>query len=188
MSARHPLLLDRDGAALVVVDMQEPFLRSIFERDRVVAQCRLLIKAATLLDVPIIATVQYAQRMGGLIKEIGELFGSDAAAAYDKMVFSCCGSDEFKSAIAASGRWQILMCGVETHNCVTQTALDLINHGNQVHVALDAVSSRTASRHEIGIQKMRDAGVVPCSAEQAIFEMLYAATAPEFKAIHALIK
>jgi len=188
MSARHPLLLDRTRALLVVVDMQEPFLRTIFERDRVIGHGRLLTQAALVLNSPVIATLQNAQRMGGLIPEIANLFEAQKPDVFDKMVFSCCGSDDFNKAIAQSGRRQVILCGVETHICVAQTALDLLHLGYQVHVAVDAVSSRTASRHQIGIEKLRMAGAILCSAEQAVFEMLYEASAPEFKAIHALVK
>lgn len=188
MIPRHPLLLDRNNAILVAVDLQEPFLRTIFERDRVVSHCRILIQAALTLNVPVLTTLQYAQRMGGLIPEMAELFGQNPPATFDKLVFSCCGNEQFNAAIADSGRRQILLCGVESHICVTQTALDLMHRGYQVHVAEDAVSSRTGVRHEIGLEKMRACGVTPCASEQAVFELLYEAGAPEFKAIHAIIK
>jgi nicotinamidase-related amidase len=188
MSARHPLLLDRTRAVVIAVDMQEPFLRTIFERDRVVSHCRLLIEAARTLNVPIVATLQYAERMGGLVPDITDALGSSQISTFDKMTFSCCGSDEVNIAIADSGRKQVLLCGVESHICIAQTALDLMQQGYQVHVALDAVSSRTASRHEIGLRKVLAAGVTGCSSEQAVFEMLETASASEFKSIHALVK
>ncbi|HEY3328983.1 MAG TPA: isochorismatase family protein [Capsulimonadaceae bacterium] len=188
MISRHPYLLDRTNTVLVAVDLQEPFLRTIHERERVISQSRLLIKAAQALGVPVITTLQYAARMGGLVPEIAELFADTAEQSFDKLVFSCCGSDEFTNAVAASGRKQVLLCGVETHICVNQTALDLLHRGYQVHVAPDAVSSRTLERHKLGMEKMRDAGVVPCASEGAVFELLYAASEPEFKAIHAIVK
>lgn len=188
MIPRHPHILDRNNTVLVAVDLQEPFLRTIAERDRVIANSRLLIQAAHLLGVPVVATLQYEKRMGGLVPEIAELFDASAAGAMDKMVFSCCGSDEFTGALEASGRKQVLICGVETHICVNQTALDLLYRGYQVHVSPDAVSSRTVERHKLGMEKMRDCGVIPCAAEGAVFEWLYAASEPEFKSVLALVK
>jgi nicotinamidase-related amidase len=188
MSSRHPNLLDRSSTIVVAVDLQEPFLRTIHERDRVIANSRLLIQAAHVLGVPVVTTLQYASRMGGLVPEIAELFAETGKSDYDKLVFSCCGSDEFTAALDASDRRQVLLCGVETHICVAQTALDLLHRGYQVHVSPDAVSSRTLERHKLGMEKIRDAGGLPTAAEAAVFELLYAASAPEFKAIHALVK
>ena len=160
-------------------------MRGAFERERVIDRSRLLIRAALTLGVPVVTSLQYEKRMGGLVPEIAELF-DQAPPAFDKLVFSCCGSESFAQAL--EGKRQVLLCGVETHICVCQTALDLIHRGAQAHVAFDAVSSRTAGCHEIGLKKMTMAGVTPCAAEQAVFEWLYEASAPEFKAIHALVK
>lgn len=171
---------------LVAVDLQEPFLGASFERERVIEHCKLLIQAAQALQIPVVATLQYAKRMGGIIPEIASIFGDQTPPTFDKLVFSCCGSDGFNAAIA--GYHQVLLCGIETHICITQTALDLQHRGYQVHVAADAVSSRTEARHLLGLEKLKASGVVPCASEQAVFEWLYEASAPEFKAIHALVK
>jgi nicotinamidase-related amidase len=101
------------------------------------------------------------------------------------MTFSCCGSKDFLSALE---RYTILLCGVETHICVNQTALDLLRLGYQVHVAADAVSSRKESNYRIGLDRMRQAGAVITSTEMAVFEMLRDAAAPEFKRILELVK
>lgn len=186
MITRHPLLLDRSTSVLVLVDLQGPFLAGAFERERVIAHSRLLIQAAQALHVPIVATLQYSKRMGGLVPEIAELFGDELPPTFDKLVFSCCGSDEFNTAVAKYR--QVLLCGVETHICVAQTALDLTHRGFQVHAASDALSSRTQERHELGLEKLKSAGVIPCASEAAVFEWLYEASAPEFKAVHALVK
>ena len=186
---RHPHILAREDALLVVVDMQEPFLRGIHDRERLVANVRLLIQAAAILGVPILSTVQYVERMGGIVPEVVQAFADPAACvALDKMCFSCVGAPRFLDAIAASGRRQILLCGVETHICVSQTALDLAAHGYQVHVAADAVSSRTLEKHKLGMERMRDSAVLPCAAEAAVYELLREAGSAEFKAILALVK
>ena len=188
MSVRHPLLLDRRKTVLVAVDLQEPFLRHIPDRERLVANVDLLIRAAGHLDVPVLVTLQYASRMGGVVPEIAAALPAGSAPPCDKMTFSCAGTDAFIEALSSTGRTRVLLCGVETHICVAQTALDLIALGYQVHCAADAVSSRSLERHKLGMEKMRDAGVTPCAAEAAVFELLRDAGAPEFKSIHALVK
>ena len=109
-------------------------------------------------------------------------------APFDKMSFSCAGSPEFMNHLRSVGRTQILICGLETHICVTQTVLDLAAHGYQVHVAADAVSSRSVDKHKLGMERIRDNAVLPCAAEGAVYELLSAAGTPQFKAILALVK
>jgi len=188
MSNMHPNILDRRKCVLVVVDMQEPFLRTIHERERVIANSRLLVQAALILKVPMLTTLQNGDRMGGTIPEIQDLLPEATEPACDKMCFSCGRSEDFLDALAASDRRQVILCGVETHICISQTAHDLLHEGYHVHVAADAVSSRTLERHKLGMEKMRDSGVIPCSAEAAVFELLADASLPEFKHIHALVK
>ncbi len=186
MPSRHPNILQIDSALLVLVDLQSPFLQGVSERERVVERCVFLAKSAEILHLPTITTVQYKERMGDVIPEIAAEIGPNPAL--DKMCFSCAGTDDFLERLRESGRQQILLAGIETHICVAQTALDLVHHGYQVHVAADAVSSRGMDRHKLGMEKMRDAGVIPCSAEQAIFELMQLSGTPEFKQILKLVK
>jgi nicotinamidase-related amidase len=185
---RHPHLLDRKQTVLVVIDMQEPFLNAMHERARLTANVRLLIQAAVILGVPVIATTQYAERMGGIVPEIAALLPHHSTAPLDKLCFSCAGSPVFRDALTASQKSQILLCGVETHICVSQTALDLTQQGCQVHVAADAVSSRTLEKHKLGMERLRDSAVLPCASEAAVYELLREAGTPEFKALLSLVK
>ncbi len=186
---RHPHILRREDALLVVVDMQEPFLRAIHDRDRLVGNVRLLIEAAAVMQVPVIPTVQYAARMGGIVPEITQAFPDFAACVpVEKMCFSCAGAEGFLDGIASFGRRQILLCGVETHICVSQTALDLASQEYQVHVAADAVSARSLEKHKLGMERMRDSAVLPCASEAAVYELLREAGTPEFKSILTLVK
>jgi nicotinamidase-related amidase len=187
-SNRHPLLLDRDRSVLVVVDMQESFLNVIHGRDALTANVTLLCRAATILQVPIIRTTQYTQRLGGIVPEIQDAIGNPDVSPVDKMCFSCAGSEAFHRALQELSREQVVLCGVETHICVSQTAHDLFHFGYQVHVAADAVSSRTVEKHKLGMERIRDAGVRPCAAESAVYEWLEEAGTPEFKAILPCIK
>lgn len=185
---RHPFLLRREDAVLVVVDMQETFLRVIHDREHLVANVRLLIEAAKVLRVPVLASVQYAQRLGPLAGDIGDVLPTDSPAPVDKLSFSCAGSAEFMGLLGDTGRSQVVICGVETHICVAQTALDLAAQGLQAHVAADAVSARSLEKHKLGMERIRDSAVLPCAAEGAVYEMLREAGTPEFKSILALVK
>jgi len=186
--SRHPHVLRRDQTLLVVVDMQEPFLRAIRDREWLMKNVQMLIQAAGILRVPVITTLQYAERMGGLVAEISELMQETAPAPLNKICFSCVGSTPFLAALEEVGRPQILLCGVETHICVSQTALDLAHLGFQVHVAADAVSARSLELHKLGMERMRDNHIQPCASEAAVYELLREAGTPEFKAILQLVK
>jgi len=185
---RHPHILRRDETLLVIVDMQEPFLGVMHERERLTANVRLLVQTAAVLGVPVLLTTQYAGRMGGLVPEITGHLAENTPAPLDKLCFSCAGSSEFMVALGGAGRRQVLLCGVETHICIAQTALDLVHLGYQVHVAADAVSSRTLEKHKLGMERMRDSAVLPSAAEAAVYELLGEAGTPEFKAILPLVK
>ena len=185
---RHPHVLSRSDTVLIVVDMQEPFLRGIHDRARLTDNVRLLTQASAILGVPTLATVQYAERMGGVVPEVAEFLPAACAVPLDKLCFSCAGSQDFRTALAETGRRQVLLCGVETHICVSQTALDLSYAGSQVHVAADAVSARSLEKHKLGMERMRDSAILPCAAEAAVYELLREAGTPEFKAILKLVK
>jgi len=184
---RHPNLLSADRTLLVVVDMQETFLKPIWERDRVPANVLLLMRSVQILRVPVIATVQYAERMGAPIRKVAAIL-QDGVEPLDKLCFSCAGEAEFVSRVKQSGRNQILLCGIETHICVSQTALDMLSTGYKIHVAADAVSSRSESSWKLGLKKMEQAGVVIGSTEGAIYEMMNQAGTPEFREVLKLVK
>lgn len=181
----HPHLLRADDAILVVVDMQEPFLRNLFERERVIRNVCTLLEGARILNVPVIATTQYAERMGGVIPEVQERLGE--APVLDKLTFSCW-DELFRQEIRRSGRKQVILCGAESHICVSQTAHDLLAADYEVHLLEEAVSSRSEANAQLGFAKMRQSGVIPASLESALYEMLGRAGTPAFREILRLIK
>lgn len=184
---RHPQILQASQSVLVVVDMQEPFLRNLSERERVIRNCRLLIQSANVLKMPVIATLQYAQKMGGIIPEIAEVL-PEGCEPIDKMCFSCYVSEPFRAVLMATGRTQVVICGVESHICVTQTALDARSAGFQVHVPEDAVNSRSPENWQIAMRRLRHADVVVTCAESVIYEWLVQAGTEEFRQILPLVK
>jgi nicotinamidase-related amidase len=184
---RHPSLLDRHTSVLVVVDMQEPFLGAINGRDALTANVLLLCQAAQILKIPIIATTQYAERMGPIVPEVAAYLG-ESVKPIDKLTFSCAESSAFQHALIAGGKHQIVLCGLETHICISQTAHDLLHAGYRVHVATDGASSRTMEKHKLGMERIRDADIKPCASEAAVYEWLREAGTPEFKEILKLVK
>ncbi len=184
---RHPNLLSADRTLLVVVDMQETFLKPVWERKRVCTNVVLLMRAVQILGVPVITTAQYTERMGGPIPEVTALL-PEGIQPLDKLCFSCAGETEFISKVKNSGRNQLLLCGIETHICVCQTALDMLSAGFKVHAAADAVSSRTESAWKLGLKKMAQSGVVIGSTEGAVYELMNQAGTPEFREVLKLIK
>ncbi len=200
---RHPTLLDRATSVLLVVDMQDPFLGVMHGREPLMANVLLLCKTAILLGIPVLMTTQNAARMGTVTPPILHSLpsaprpkggGGSVAVAdkqlpiVDKMSFSCMGSELFERTLAGLGRKQVVICGLETHICVSQTAHDLRYAGYQAHVVADAVSSRTMERHKLGMERIRDAGVLPAAAEAVVYEWLGEAGSPEFREILALVK
>lgn len=186
-------VLDRDKSALVVVDIQERLAVAMAHRERVVARTVLLVRAATIVGVPIIATRQYPKGLGDLEPAIVDaLAAAEAAGATvsraDKVSFDCFEESAFVDAVAATGRTQLLLAGMETHICICQTALAGLRAGHDVHVATDACCSREDAHHTVTLARLGTAGVVVTTAESAAYELVGMAGTPEFKALLAAVK
>jgi nicotinamidase-related amidase len=171
-------LLQRDRAALVVIDVQEGF-RSYDSFESVAQACAKLLAAARILELPALVSEQYPKGLGPTAAEVGV----EDEPRIEKTVFSAVRADGFDLA----GRDQALLCGIETHVCVSQTVHDLLDRGVDVHVAADAVGSRHQLDYERGLERMERAGATVSTVESALFELLGQAGTPEFKAIQKLI-
>lgn len=180
--------LDPAQCALVVVDIQEKLLPPIFEKERLVRNSQLLIRLAGILKIPTLLSTQYSRGLGGTVPEIASLLPETAAV--DKQMFSCFGSDAFCSLLKRmqGTRSTILLCGMESHICVTQTALDALREGYIVHVASDAVSSRAEWNWKVGLERMRAAGAVISSTEMILYELMGSSGVPAFKEILPYLK
>jgi nicotinamidase-related amidase len=174
--------LDPDRAALVVVDVQEGFRKAIPDFDRIAEAAATLARGAEAMELPIVVTEQYPQGLGGTVPEVAAALpeGTEPLA---KTVFSAAAADGFD----LGDREQAIVCGIETHVCVNQTVLDLLDRGVEVHVAADAVGSRSAANRELGLAKAERAGAWLTSVETALFELLGAAGSERFKAVQKLI-
>ena len=183
--ARRPLRAEE--CVLGVIDIQEKLLPPIHEKERLVRNSQLLIRLANMLSMPVVVTTQYAKGLGQTVPEIMSLL--PGAKPVDKMEFGCFGNGEFCSAISMlSGRNTLLLCGMETHICVMQTALGALNQGLIVHVAADAVGSRSELNWKLGLERMREAGAVISSAEMMTYELLGKSGSPAFKEILQYLK
>jgi nicotinamidase-related amidase len=173
-------LITPDRCALIVIDIQEKLLPPIFEKERLLRNAQLLIRLAVILDIPIVSTTQYARGLGPTVPEVQSLLSKPSI---DKTAFSCFGSDAFCSAVKSIPGQQntVLLCGMESHICVAQTALSALREGYLVHVASDAVSSRTEWNWTIGLERMRSAGAIISSTEMMIYELLRGSETEAFK-------
>jgi nicotinamidase-related amidase len=173
--------LDPDKTVLIVVDIQEKLLPPIFQKDQLVRNAQLLIRLASILEMPALMTTQYSKGLGNTVPEISSLL--PGVAPIDKLMFSCFGSDAFCSTLKRlpGNRTSVLLCGMESHICVMQTALAAMREGYMVHVATDAVSSRSEWNWKMGLDRMQAAGAVLSSTEMALYELLRSSGAPAFK-------
>ena len=176
-------ILSPKSCALVVIDPQTKLMPAIFEADRVIKNTVLLIRLSEILSIPAVITTQYSQGLGPLVAEVA--CAAPGATPFDKTSFGCFGDENFVAHLkqVAPGRDTLLLAGVESHVCVTQTALGALNAGYEVHVARDATSSRMRENWEAGLHRMDRAGAVLSSTEMMIYELLGTSGTPEFKAI-----
>lgn len=179
------MLARRDDSFLVIVDMQPTFLAPIHRSAEVLRRVRFLAEAARLLDVPVLYSEQYPERMGGTDEGLAAVIDKDAFA---KKAFSCMGSEGFVSAAVGLGRRQAILCGIETHICVNQTAHHLVDDDFQVILAADAASARTAEMDRIGEARMRDLGCAIAHSESVLYEWMQTADHPAFKEALELVK
>jgi nicotinamidase-related amidase len=184
---RHPALLRRGETGLIVVDVQEAFRPVIDGFDDVVRNCGLLAEGFGVLGRPVLVSEQYPKGLGHTVAEVTERLPAGAEVV-EKVRFSACGVAPFDAALEAADCRAWVVCGIESHVCVNQTVHDLLARGYQVHVAGDAVSSRSGGNRALGLEKAVADGARLTSAEMALFEMLEEAGSPEFKAISKLVR
>lgn len=181
---RSPELMSRDDTALLVVDVQEKLIRLIPDHARIIWNTRRLIDAARALGVPVAATEQYPQGLGGTVSELAALLEAPA----DKVAFSCGACGPLFADWRGRGIYRVLVCGIESHVCVQQTTLDLLADGYRVYVAVDALGSRFAIDHEIALRRMETSGATLTTTEAAMFEWCERSGTPEFKEISRLVR
>lgn len=183
----HGNILDPGTTALIVIDVQEAFRSVIPDFEVTAERAARAVRGFRILGLPVFVTEQYPKGLGRTAKEILEAF-ADQPEVYEKTVFSSCGDAALVERLEALGIGQTVVCGLETHICVNQTAHDLLNCGFQVHVLCDAVTSRFEYNRLAGLAKMSRSGVIESSTEMALFELMRDAKHEKFREIQALIK
>lgn len=179
--------LDPEKAILVVIDVQEKLAPAMNPDlyEQLLQHTNLLIEGFKALDLPIIATEQYSKGLG---HTVAELDGAAAEHRIEKMTFSCCGEESFLKIVESTGARQVVIVGMESHVCVFQTVVDLLDRGYVVHLVRDAVSSRFKSDYENAISTAARAGAVITTTEMALFQLVKGAGNDAFKAISKLVR
>jgi nicotinamidase-related amidase len=181
-----PRRLHRDSTTLAVIDMQLRFRDVIAGMPQVLAACSRLVRFHQRLEMPILTTEHYPAGLGATLPELRELM--QPFRPLEKISFSCADDAGFRKALGDLHRRQIVLCGIETHICVYQTARDLHAQGLQVVVAADATGSRRVHDRELALASLRGAGVQVLSTETILFEILRVARTADFKAVADILK
>ena len=183
----HSNILDPKKTALVIVDFQEAFRQIIPDFDLVAKSITAVIQGFKILDLPIIVTEQYPRGLGKTAVEILSIL-PETTPIIEKTKFSSCGEMSFLEKLETLHVRQVLLCGLETHICVNQTAHDLLDKNFNVHILEDSVGSRTEYNKQIGLKKIRSSGAISSCVEMALFELMGDSKHTHFKKIQALIK
>ena len=183
---RNNTILNRKTTALLIIDIQERINAVMKFRERVVKNTVKIINGFKILNVPVFITEQYRKGLGPTDRLILNALGNPEIV--EKLNFSCCAEESLMGQLRKKNIKQIVVCGIETHVCLLQTCLDMLANGFQVHLVIDAISSRRKLDHEAAIDRMEQAGVILTSTESALFELLEQAGTPEFKMVSQLVK
>ena len=173
-------VLQRDSAALVVVDVQEAFRKAVPDFEEVARKTATLVEGARILGVPVVVTEQYPKGLGRTVDEVG----LNGEPVLEKAVFAASCADGFD----LGGRSQAIVCGIEAHVCVHQTVEDLVGKGVEVHLVADAVASRDPANKAVALERADRAGALPTTVEMALLELCGRAGTDEFKQVQGLIK
>ena len=185
-------LIKREDAVLVVVDIQERLAAVMDRREEVVRSTSRLARALAVVDIPIMVTRQYPKGLGGTVPELEAVLvdlaeQGSSVTGLDKTAFCCAAETDFNEALAATGRTQVVLVGMETHICIAQTALAL-ESDYTVHVVADAVCSRTPLDNDVALDRLRAAGVIVTTSESVMYEAVGRAGTPEFKRLLEIVK
>ena len=171
---------------LLIIDVQGRLAKSVVHSSALETNICKLARACKILEVPVLFTEQYPKGLGSTIESLKELLAGSVAV--EKLSFSCCGTPEFMRQLRSFSRNDILVAGIESHVCVYQTAVDLVEFGYNVHLVTDCVSSRTEENRVLGIRCIEKVGASLTSTEMALFELLRVAEGERFKAISKIVK
>ena len=178
--------IQMDGAVGLVVDIQERLFPHIFEHEQLALNAVKLIRGLRVLDIPLLVTQQYTKGLGPTIAAIDQAL--EQYKPVEKLTFSCCGAPELMDSLAQLSRKHVILLGIETHVCVLQTTLDLIDQGYQPVLIEDCISSRKLNDKRVAVERMRSEGAIVSTYESILFELSGVAGTDTFKAISKLVK
>jgi nicotinamidase-related amidase len=178
---------EQHSTGLVVIDIQDKLRPAIASFDAVITEAVRLVRAFGILRMPVIATEQYPKGLGSTVKPIVDALPPQTAPLV-KNCFSCCGAEEFIDRLERTGITTLVLCGVETHVCIYQTALDLIARGHTVIAIANAMASRREPDHATALRRIELSGGIIMTVEMLLFDLLRTADAPDFREIHKLVK
>jgi hypothetical protein len=177
-------MLSADQSVLFVIDIQGNLYASMQDKEFLLENLKKLIAGVTVFKVPILVTEQI--KIGATIPEIAGL--TDGVQPFTKGEFSCLANEGIMNHLKGLKKRQVIVSGIEAHVCVYQTVMDLLERGYEVHVAADAVSSRTRRNREIALERMVQEGAKLTSTEIVLFELARTAEDPRFKDIFKIVK
>jgi len=179
-------ILKSRHTALLLVDAQEKLMQVMGDRQRTAANIHKLLELAQLFNLPIIVTEQYPKMLGPTLPELQSSLPT--YAPIEKLHFNCCAVEAFNAQLDAFDLQNIILTGAESHICVFQTCVSLVNKGYAVQVPQDAVDSRTKENRQAGLNLMQQAGAIITSTETIIYQILEKAGTPAFKTMLKLVK
>ena len=183
----HPAILNPQQTALVIVDFQEAFRSSIPEFPQLAAHIWTAVRGFQILNLPVFITEQYSKGLGRTAEEVLLALPEDFEFI-EKSAFSSCGAESFTEKLKSASITQVVLCGLETHICISQTAHDLLNENFQVHLLTDCTGSRDGDDKRTAVSKMQMHGVIPACIEMSFFELMRDSKHEHFKEIQNLIK
>jgi nicotinamidase-related amidase len=179
-------MLEIQQCCLTVVDVQGKLAQLMHDREALFKNIQILVQAAKILEIPILWCQQCPDALGLTVPEIAQLLAN--IEPINKAAFSCCGAEQFNAGLKKLERNQVVLCGIETHVCIYQTAIDLLRQDYHVDVIADAVSSRTLENKQFALNRLAAEGAKISCTEMALFELLKTAEHPKFRQIAKLIK
>lgn len=180
-------ILNENDSLIIIIDMQEKLLGASYTREIAEKKAGIVAKASNILSIPVLVTEQYPKGLGNTVDSVKESLGQNARF-FEKASFSALDEEDIFDAVKTSNKHQIVVFGIETHICVSQTVNSLIELGYDVSVISDACSARDVNEHKAGIDRMREDGAHLLTAEIALFEWLKTSKHPNFKEVQNLIK
>ncbi|MCI0507267.1 MAG: hydrolase [Gammaproteobacteria bacterium] len=186
-TSNAPRLSDARYSHLIVIDVQTRLTQVMSDRKSLLRNCEILLNAANLLSVPVTLTEQYPKGLGNIEPNLMHAIPA-GVIPIEKTCFSCCNAGGFEDRVLNKENRQLILCGIESHVCVLQTAMDLLDRNCQVFVVADAIDSRFKEHRQVALGRMQQAGAMITTTESVLFEWLRDARHEQFKAVSALIR